>query len=73
MVLDICFERSGAFDIVLAQLQPGARIVYHKGMFCSGAHRVAAYNAACERRVLLVQRRIDGGMFQYIAVVRGFS
>ena len=71
MTLNICSERAGAFDTALEQLQPGARIVYHQGIHCAGVHRVAAYQAACERRVFLVQYRVGAGVFQYIAIVRG--
>lgn len=73
MTLNICSERSGAFDTILAQSQPGDQIVYHQGIHCAGAHRAAAYNAACEGRVFLVQRRVEAGVFQYLAIVRGIT
>ncbi len=62
------------FSAWLAKAQPGQPIIYGTGSYCSKANGVkyeaadAAYKAHQNRQVLLFQRRMGGGVYEYIAV-----
>jgi hypothetical protein len=56
----------------LNNLQPGQKLVYWVGASIAKSSnkelRGTAYNLHLEDRAFLVQRRIDGGLFEYIAI-----
>jgi hypothetical protein len=65
--IDITKERSGTFGDALAGAEPGDEIVYHVGDRIGGAHRREAFAAGSAELCILYQRRLEGGMFAYIA------
>jgi hypothetical protein len=65
--IDITKERSGMFMQALLKAEPGDEIVYHVGDRIGGAHRRDAFAAGSADLCILYQRRLEGGMFAYIA------
>ena len=62
------------FHAWLLKAHRGQQLVYGTGNYCSKATGVkyevadAAYKAHKKRRVFLVQRRLGGGVYDYIAI-----
>ena len=65
--IDITKERTGAFGRALADAEPGDEIVYHVGDRIGGAHRRDAFSAGSADLCILYQRKLENGMFAYIA------
>lgn len=66
---DISKEPKGALPRVIAEAQPGDRIIYHVGINCMGEHRTDASAAYEAGLAILVQRRSKTpGLFEYMAV-----
>lgn len=65
--IDITSQRTGTFGHALADAEPGDEIVYHVGDRIGGAHRRDAFAAGSADLCLLYQRRLENGLFAYIA------
>jgi hypothetical protein len=65
--IDITKERAGMFGHALVGAEPGDEIVYHVGDRIGGAHRRDAFAAGSTDQCILYQRRLEGGLFAYIA------
>lgn len=58
----------------LDNARPGSKVVYHIGnLFLDGRDEVAnfLYEAAVDDRVWLFQRRLEVGVFEYMAIKKG--
>lgn len=69
-VIDITKHKQGHFWHALADAEKGDRIVYHIGDHCAGLHRKDAAQAEKDGKCFLFCKRIDNGMFAYLAVRR---
>ena len=66
--MDIVKGRKGEFWSALHEAQTGEKIVYSRGVTCTGYHRVDAMEAYNRGLVALVQRRNGPANFSYIAI-----
>lgn len=66
--IDISGEEYCAFPAALHDAAKGDRIIYHTGEHCSGPHKRAASVAADAGLCLLFCRKLQDGIFQYLAV-----
>lgn len=67
MAIDISKLSSGMFLTTLDKVEPGSEVVYHVGKFAAGPHKKDALTAQQLGHCLLYQRRLDAGIFAYIA------
>lgn len=65
--IDITKERTGMFVHAFAGAEAGDEVVYHVGDRIGGAHRRDAFSAGSADLCILYQRRLEGGLFAYIA------
>ena len=67
MAIDISKLSSGMFLTTLDKVDPGSEVVYHVGKYAAGPHKKDALTAQQLGHCLLYQRRLDVGIFAYIA------
>ena len=67
MAIDISKMSSGMFLTTLDKVDPGSEVVYHVGKYAAGRHKKDALTAQQLGHCLLYQRRLDVGIFAYIA------
>jgi len=67
MAIDISKLSSGMFLTTLDKVEPGSELVYHVGKYAAGPHKKDALTAQQLGHCLLYQRRLDVGIFAYIA------
>lgn len=67
MAIDISKLSSGMFLTTLDKVDPGSEVVYHVGKYAAGPHKKEALIAQQLGHCLLYQRRLDVGIFAYIA------
>jgi hypothetical protein len=66
-VIDITKESKGMFSTTLREARPGERIIYARGLSCTGHHRHDAMAAYQRGLVILMQKRNGPSDFDYIA------
>jgi hypothetical protein len=64
---NIAKQRHGSFLIALLDANAGDEIIYSCGPYGTGPHMSAAREAAQQGLVMLYQRRIGEGLYDYIA------
>lgn len=67
MAIDISKLSSGMFLTTLDKVDPGSEVVYHVGKYAAGPHKKDALTAQQLGYCLLYQRKLDAGIFAYIA------
>ena len=67
MAIDISKLSSGMFLTTLDKVDPGSEVVYHVGKYAAGPHKKDALTAEQLGHCFLYQRKLDVGIFAYIA------